>query len=250
MTVLIFDVDGTIAETEEVHRRAFNEIFREQGIAWEWDRALYGKLLAVTGGKERLRHYIEAYDPPRGDVWRARVNDLHAMKTRRYCDLIDAGAAKLRPGVKRLIAEARARSLPLALATTTSLANVEALFRSTFGAKHDELFAFVGAGDMVGAKKPAPDIYRLVLDELGAAPEAAVALEDSHNGLAAATGAGLKTIITPSTYTAAEDFSGALAVVSDFGEPDAPYRHIAGAGGDDTMANLETIERWRRTERG
>lgn len=248
--ILIFDVDGTIAETEEVHRRAFNDTFAAQGIPWRWDGPLYGELLAVTGGKERLRHYIDAHDPPTGRDWRARVNELHALKTRRYCDLIDAGAAALRPGVRRLIGEALSRGAPLALATTTSLDNVEALFRSALGAKLGDLFAFVGAGDMVSAKKPAPDIYRLVLGELGAAPEAAVALEDSYNGLAAATGAGLKTIITPSTYTAADDFSGALAVISDFGEPDAPYRHLAGAGGDDTMASLETIERWTRTGRG
>lgn len=247
--ILIFDVDGTIAETEEVHRRAFNDTFAAQGIPWHWDRPLYGELLAVTGGKERLRHYIETHDPHGGRDLLARVSELHAMKTRRYCDLIDAGAAEIRPGVKRLIGEARARGAPLALATTTSLDNVEALFRATFGAKLGEIFAFVGAGDMVSAKKPAPDIYRLVLDALGVAPMGAVALEDSYNGLAAATGAGLKTIITPSTYTAADDFSGALAVISDFGEPDAPYRHLAGAGGGDAMASLETIERWMRTER-
>jgi HAD superfamily hydrolase (TIGR01509 family) len=248
--VLIFDVDGTIAETEEVHRRAFNETFAAEGLPWVWDRSLYAELLKITGGKERLRHYIAAYDPPEGARVADRVAELHARKTRRYCELIDAGEVAPRPGVRRLIGEALSRGAPLALATTTSLDNVEALFRSTFGAKLGELFAFVGAGDMVGAKKPAADIYRLVLDELGAAPEAAVALEDSQNGLAAATGAGLKTIITPSTYTAAEDFSGALAVISDFGEPDAPYRHLSGAGGDDTMVSLETIERWRGTEGG
>lgn len=244
MLTLIFDVDGTIAETEEIHRRAFNETFAAAGLPWRWDRAFYKGLLGITGGKERLRHFIDVHAPPQGNAWRDRIADLHAMKTQRYCALIDAGEAVLRPGVRRLIAEAVRSGARPALATTTSLPNVEALFRAAFGAGLGELFAVVGAGDMVAAKKPAPDIYRLVLDRLGVEPLEAVALEDSRNGLKAAAGAGLPAVITPSTYTMDEDFSGALAVVSDFGEPDAPYTHLAGAGAGERMVSLDAIHRW------
>jgi HAD superfamily hydrolase (TIGR01509 family) len=244
MLNLIFDVDGTIAETEEVHRRAFNETFAAAGLPWRWDRVFYKGLLDITGGKERLRHFIDTHAPPQGDVWRDRVADLHARKTERYCALIDAGEAAIRPGVRRLIAEAQQSGARLALATTTSLPNVEALFRAAFGVRLDELFAVIGAGDMVAAKKPAPDIYRFVVERLGVHPSEAIALEDSYNGLKAAMGAGLATVITSSTYTMDDDFSGALAVVSDFGEPDAPYRHLAGAGAGDRMVSLDTLQTW------
>ncbi len=237
---LIFDVDGTLSETEDCHRRAFNETFAAFGLDWHWDRARYRRLLDVTGGKERIAHFIATHDPPGG----AAIAELHAAKTARYVELIAAGAAALRPGVRRLIAEARTAGVPVAIATTTSLLNVEALVRTTLGPDSLDWFAAIGAGDMVAHKKPAPDVYQLVLDRLGLPGGACVAIEDSENGLASARAAGLATVVTPSVYTDDQRFDGALAVVSDLGEPGRPFRPIAGAATAPGVVTLEVLAGW------
>ena len=158
--------------------------------------------------------------------------------------MIDGGAAELRPGVACLLGEALRSGVPVAIATTTSLPNVEALLRATLGVDGPAVFTVIGAGDVVPAKKPAPDIYAYVLEKLGLPPKACLAIEDSTIGLRAAHAAGIATIVTPSLYTDKEDFSGALAVVSDLGEPGAPYRHLAGAGASDTMVTIDSLARW------
>lgn len=241
---LIFDVDGTLAETEELHRQAFNETFAAFGLPWFWDRALYRNLLGVAGGKERLRHYLDAHDPPAAAAAAGRIAALHAAKTARYAALVEAGAAPLRTGVGRLINEARQQGIALAIATTTSLANVEALLRATLGQDGLAAFAVIGAGDMVAAKKPAPDVYRLVLARLALPAGRCVAFEDSAIGLAAARGAGVPTVVTPSVYTDDQLFQGALAVVSHLGTPGDPYLHRAGAGAADGMVTPAALARW------
>lgn len=241
---LIFDIDGTYSETEETHREAFNQTFAEYGLPWSWDQPMYKKLLEVTGGKERMRHFVETFDPDGGERAVPLIPEIHAAKTKRYTAMIDAGAAQPRPGIKRLIAEAKEAGWPVAIATTTSLPNVESLIVSTLGPDGMAVFDAIGAGDVIPNKKPAPDIYNLVLDELKISPEDAIAFEDSINGVRSATGAGLRTIVTPSMYTDDQDFAGAFAVMSDLGEPGAPYRHIAGAGADDGIVTLEAISRW------
>jgi beta-phosphoglucomutase-like phosphatase (HAD superfamily) len=244
VAALIFDVDGTLSETEEVHRQAFNDTFADAGLPWHWDVGLYRALLDVAGGKERLAHFIATRHG--GDPTLAgRIAELHAAKTARYAALVEDGAARLRPGVARLMAEAHRHGVKLAIATTTSLPNVEALLRTTLGPDGPAAFAVIGAGDMVPAKKPAPDIYRLVLEALALPASACVAFEDSANGFLAAQGAGVAAIVTPSLYTDDHTFPGALAVVSDLGEPGAPYRHHAGAGAGDGLVTLEAIARWR-----
>ncbi|MFC0242170.1 HAD-IA family hydrolase [Rhodopseudomonas telluris] len=239
---LIFDVDGTLAETEELHRQAFNETFAAEALPWHWDKAAYRRLLDVAGGKERIAHFL-ASAPAGAERASGRIAELHAAKTQRYTALAGAGAP-LRSGVARLIREARQAGVRLAIATTTSLPNVEALLGAAFGAEAMALFDVVGAGDVVPAKKPAPDIYAHVLERLALPAAACVAFEDSTNGLKAARGAGLATIVTPGIYTEGDDFSGALAVLSDLGEKDAPYRHLAGAGAGDTMVTLDALGRW------
>lgn len=240
---LIFDVDGTLAETEELHRQAFNETFAAEQLPWHWDKAAYRRLLDVAGGKERIAHFLTS-GPDGAERAAGRIAELHAAKTQRYTALAAVGAP-LRPGVARLIRDARRAGVRLAIATTTSLPNVEALLGAAFGADALALFDVVGAGDVVPAKKPAPDIYNYVLDQLALPAAACVAFEDSTNGLKAALGAGLATIVTPGIYTEGDDFSGALAVLSDLGEPDAPYRHRAGAGGGDDLVTLDALGRWR-----
>ncbi len=241
---LIFDIDGTFSETEETHREAFNRTFADYGLPWVWDRPLYKKLLEVTGGKERMRHFVERFEPEGGERALPLIPEIHAAKTERYTAMIDAGAARLRPGVQRLIDEAKTGGSLVGIATTTSLPNVESLIMATLGSNGMKLFDAIGAGDVVKRKKPARDIYNFVLAELGIGPEEAIAFEDSVNGLRSASGAGLRSVITPSIYTDDQDFTGALAVMSDLGEPGRPYRHIAGAGEEDRMVTPLAIEKW------
>ncbi|MFT4278067.1 MAG: HAD family hydrolase [Rhodopseudomonas sp.] len=243
-SALIFDVDGTLAETEELHRQAFNAAFADDGLPWHWDAPLYRRLLDVAGGKERIAHFLQS-GPEGAERAADRIPQLHRAKTDRYTALVAAGAA-LRPGVARLIHEAKAAGIKLAIATTTSLPNVEALLQSALGPDAMTWFDAIGAGDMVPAKKPAPDVYLHVLELLKLPAADCIAFEDSTNGLRAARAAGLPTIVTPGIYTEGDDFAGALAVLSDLGEPDAPYRHLAGAGADDRLVTLEALARWCR----
>jgi HAD superfamily hydrolase (TIGR01509 family) len=221
LKALIFDVDGTLADTElDGHRPAFNAAFEEAALAWHWDVDLYGELLAVTGGKERMRFYAERYDPdflaqPDADEI---IKNLHVAKTRHYVARLEAGRIPLRPGVARLIADARAAGLRLAVATTTTPENVTTLLRTSLAPDAADWFEVIGAGDIVPKKKPAPDIYHWVLDRLGLPPEACVAIEDSANGLKSAVAARLPTLITRSMYTENDDFSGSLAVLPDLAQ--------------------------------
>lgn len=213
---LIFDVDGTLAETErDGHRPAFNAAFAECGLDWHWDEVLYGELLAITGGKERMRHYAERYAPDiaaRPDL-DALIKQVHAAKTAHYVRLVGEGRLPLRPGVAELIAEARAAGIRLAIATTTSPENVTALLDASLAPGSSDWFAVIGAGDVVAAKKPAPDIYRWVLDRLALPASACLAIEDSENGLRAALDAGLRCLVTVGEYTRGQGFSGATAML-------------------------------------
>ncbi len=221
LRALIFDVDGTLAETEQDgHLPAFNAAFAGAGLDWAWPADLYGRLLSVTGGKERIRHYAERHHPAALEQpgFDALVRQLHAAKTRDYVARVEAGRIPLRPGIARLIDEAEAAGLLLAIATTTTPENVTALLDATLGAGAAGRFAVIGAGDCVPAKKPAPDIYLWVLERLGLPAADCLALEDSANGLRAALAAGIPTVVTESAYTRGEDFSGALAVLPDLAE--------------------------------
>lgn len=212
---VIFDVDGTLSETEETHRRAFNRAFSEAGLDWHWDTALYDELLAVTGGKERIRHYLTSrgIDSPGGDDRDAFIRALHANKTRIYTEMVASGDVDLRPGVGQLIEDARQREFRLAIATTTTPANVDALLSVTLGGS--ETFEVICAGDSVPRKKPAPDVYELALERLALPPTSCVAIEDSRNGLLSAVAAGIPTVITPGIYTRGQNFDEAAMVIDD-----------------------------------
>ena len=208
---LIFDVDGTLAETEEVHRQAFNGAFAAAGLDWEWGRARYAALLAVTGGKERIRAWAKEIGVTMDD---AAVRALHEDKTERYNRAVSDGALVLRPGVRALIDAARAGGTRLAVATTTSRPNVDSLVEATFGEPSTAVFEVIACGDEVPVKKPDPAVYLLALDRLGLTADRAVALEDSFNGVRAALAADLPCIATPSAYTAGDDLSGAAVVAT------------------------------------
>lgn len=226
LQALIFDVDGTLADTERWgHRIAFNQAFRDAGLNWVWDESLYGELLAVTGGKERLRHFIDAYHPelPSGETELGGfIENLQAIKTRHYTALVRRGEIPARPGVRRLLQEAREAGLRLAIATTTTPENVDGLLSGSFAPDAPRWFDVIGAGDIVPCKKPAPDIYHHVLAKLGLEAQNCLAFEDSENGLRSARGAGIPTLVTVTDYTADQDFSGALAVLNHLGEPEQP----------------------------
>lgn len=216
VSALIFDVDGTLAETEEAHRRAFNETFASRGIDWDWSQEDYRELLKTTGGKERMaRHRDEVgFGPSDGEI-----ADLHKLKTARYVEIIASGEVPLRPGVAELIEAARMAGLPLAIATTTNRPNVDALIRATMNAEPGSIFEAIAAGDEVKAKKPAPDVFALALSRLDLPAEACIAFEDSEMGLRSAQGAGLRVVLTPSAYTDGGDFSSADWIIPDLSHP-------------------------------
>ena len=243
LQALIFDVDGTLADTESAHRAAFNAAFAEAGLDWHWSEALYARLLDVAGGKERIAHYWRSVDPLHAARSGETINRIHAIKTRLYEAKVSGGRLPLRPGIVRLIAEAARAGLPMAIATTTTPANVDALLREPLGRNWRRLFAAVCDAGATQRKKPAPDVYFAALHALGLPGYACIAFEDSENGLAAASAAGIPAIVTPTACTALHSFSDALLVLPHLGDPAHPLeRRIPGA--DHRWVDLAALARW------
>ncbi|MDQ6950587.1 MAG: HAD-IA family hydrolase [Mariprofundales bacterium] len=216
---VLFDVDGTLADTErDGHRVAFNMAFEAAGLVRRWGVATYGELLAVTGGKERIRRDISLGKMPGMDD--DQIAELHAAKTVFYQQLIADGAIPLRPGVMRLLEECYAAGITLGISTTTTPAALDALIRHVMGAEWFDRFAVLAAGDIVPAKKPAPDIYNYAIGRLGVDPQTTLAVEDSANGLRSAQTAGLACLVTVNGYTRNHSFDGADLLLADLGEPD------------------------------
>lgn len=224
LEALIFDVDGTLADTEEAHRVAFNLAFQHSRIGWDWTPELYRELLKVPGGKERMAHYIDTLGcgPAERHRLLALVPGLHADKTRFYTAFVADGAVPLRNGVERLMNEALDAGCKLAIASTTTAANVDALLNATLGAGGLDMFSTIACGDQVRAKKPAPDIYLLAMRTLEMLPEHAIAFEDSAHGLRSALRAGLRTVVTPTFWTEGDDFSEASLCLPHLGDPTDP----------------------------
>ena len=224
LNALIFDVDGTLADTESVHLAAFNHAFAQEGLDWHWDVPLYTRLLEVSGGKERLLHYWRMVQPGLKEVDGGAVRDtvarLHEIKTATYEQAISAGAVALRPGVLTLMQAALNQGLQLAIATTTSPVNIAALLRTAIGPDWRSHFLAIGDASNAPLKKPHPQVYLKVLADMRLDPAQCVAFEDSANGLQSATAAGLATVITPTSYTAQHDFGAALRVLPDLSQLD------------------------------
>lgn len=212
---LLWDVDGTLAETErDGHRLAFNDAFAAMGLGWGWDVARYGELLRVTGGRERILADLPAHAdaPPTAAEREALARELHRRKNIAYERRLAEGAISLRPGVRELLEEAAARRLRMAIVTTTSRANVTALLRHALGTTARPLFEAAICGEDVVAKKPDPEAYTLALQRLGLPPLATLAIEDSPAGVAAARAADVPVIVTRSAYFEADTVEGVLAV--------------------------------------
>ena len=226
---LIFDCDGVLVDTErDGHRVGFNRAFAQMGIDAEWDVALYGKLLLVAGGKERMRAYFDEYGwPGRADTDGAKdelIVKLHKLKTEITAGLVAEGGLPLRPGISRIVDEAIAAGVRLGVCTTSNPKFIDAVL-DLFGSERKAKFEFVHAGDVVSRKKPDPEIYELAKQSLGLPEHECMVIEDSRNGLLAAMGAGLPTLVTTSTYTVDEDFTGAVKVVPELGdEPNVNVR--------------------------
>jgi len=222
LQALIFDVDGTLADTERVHLAAFNHAFKEMGMDWVWDEALYTDLLEISGGKERILHYWQQVNPDvkalNAQALTDRIGRIHELKTAAYENAVNQGEVNLRPGVLKLMDEALAAGLQLAIATTTSPVNIASLLRHAIGPDWRLNFTAIGDASTAPIKKPHPQVYLQMLDALQLPAAQCLAFEDSSNGLRSATAAGLATIVTPNAFTAHHDFSGALKVVPDLSQ--------------------------------
>ena len=236
LRALLFDLDGTLADTERLgHRPAYNRAFRKLGLSFRWGPKLYRKLLRKAGGQERLLHYLERYEPELGEHRSAVEADpqgwtqqVHALKSRYFRRLVKHGRVPLRPGVARLMAEARGAGLRLAIVTSASRATLKPILRHSLGAGLVEQFDVLVCGEDVEHKKPAPDLYLLALARLDLAPRECVAIEDSELGVAAAVAAGIATVVTTNANTAHEDFDHAQLVVDTLGELEAPCAVLHG----------------------
>ncbi len=246
LKALIFDVDGTLADTErDGHRVAFNLAFADAGLDWNWTVDIYADLLTVTGGKERIRYFLDKYQAPLPDVddLAGYIADLHKAKTAHYTALLGKGDIPLRPGVESLLQEARTQGLRLAIATTTTPENVTALLENTLGRESIDWFEVIAAGDIVPAKKPAPDIYIWALEKMKLSPEEVIAFEDSENGLISVRDANIrKVVITINDYTRDHDFSGATVVLDQLGDVSHPAQVLAGKALNESMVTLDFIK--------
>jgi HAD superfamily hydrolase (TIGR01509 family) len=243
--VLIFDVDGTLAETErDGHRVAFNRAFQEFGLPWHWPVGLYGQLLRVAGGKERIGYYIDRYQP-RFECDRNLADliaDLHRAKSDHFKALLATDVIPLRPGVRRLLAEARQHQVRLAIATTSAKDNVIPLLERLLAPEAPTWFEVIAAGDRVAAKKPAPDIYNLVVEMMGVDRDRCLVIEDSQQGLEAALAAGLTTVVTVNDYTREHSLKGAKLVINHLGEPSLPFEVLQGDTGYAYYFSLELAQ--------
>lgn len=244
LSTLIFDVDGTLAETErDGHRIAFNRAFKAAKLDWEWNVSLYGKLIEVAGGKERIDFYIREYQPhfqppiPLNEF----IAQLHQSKTQYYQEVLTQNPIPLRPGVKRLLKEAKANGIRLAIASTAAYPNVIALLENSLNLDAVSWFEIIAAGDIVPQKKPAPDIYYYVLEKMQISPAECIVFEDSQQGLLAASQAGLKTVVTVNEYTKNQDLTGATLVLNHLGEPDLPFTVITGDTHGKTYLDLDLL---------
>ena len=247
LEVILWDVDGTLAETErDGHLVAFNTAFEELDVPWHWSEQRYGELLRVAGGFERLLFDMESQPlaPVELEERGALARRIHALKNRRYVELVSSGSLPLRAGVRELFDNCVIEGLRMAIVTTTSHSNVQALLVAQVGADWESRFAAVVCAEDAPVKKPDPQAYRLVLERLHLRAEQTVAIEDSAMGLAAATAAGIPVVITRSRYFPDDPVPGALAVGPSLGTREGWFPVLDGKPG---RVGLSDIRHWHET---
>jgi HAD superfamily hydrolase (TIGR01509 family) len=256
--VLLYDCDGVLGDTEEHgHLPAFNRMWREFDVPWQWSVEEYGRKLAIGGGKERMASLFEDEDflavvphPGSAEAVGQIVSAWHRRKSAIYEEMIVSGQVPARPGVSRLAGEALEAGWLLGVCSTSKRESVLAVLGHTMGEAMAARFSLIIAGDEVKAKKPAPDIYELAAEKLGVSRDECVVIEDSRNGLVAADRAGMRCLVTVSGYTRDEGFAEAALVVTSLGDPDGERCEVlanpAGAKVTSfvTVENLDEILRW------
>ncbi|NKB38173.1 MAG: HAD-IA family hydrolase [Gammaproteobacteria bacterium] len=243
LKAIIFDMDGTLADTEGIHRLAFNQAFSEFELDWFWSVEEYKQQLSVSGGKERIRLNLEQLQTSvmnTDEIWQLTLA-VHKRKSDIYRDMLVAGDIQLRRGVKRLLDDAMKNDITLAIATSSCFSNVKTLLQNALGEDALELFSVIVTSDLVTEKKPSPAVYDFALRELGLPAENCIALEDTSNGNRAALAANLKTIITTHIYTNDDDFSGASLVLGHLGDQNAPFTVKAGNAYDKDLVDVELL---------
>ena len=213
---MIFDFDGTLADTEEVHREAFNSAFSKKKLKWHWNKYVYKKLLQVAGGKERIKVFNEGLSSKSNQISSEDIEEVYFQKTKLFLQSVSQGCLRLRPGIREILEKAKNNKKKLAIATSTNMDNVTALIRSCLGDRPENIFSFISTGDMVENKKPSPDLYNLVLAELALMPNECLAFEDSRLGLISAKRANLGTIVSPSYYNIGDTFEEADFLLKSF----------------------------------
>lgn len=250
LKAILFDVDGTLADTEALgHRPAYNRAFRKMGLDCRWGPKLYRKLLKQPGGRERLKHYFQEYQPALGehaaqanadfDGW---ISQLHELKSHYFKRYMRGGRVPLRAGIARLMREAHESGVKLAIVTNASLKTLKPVLQYSVGPELAAEVSVIASGEEVKNKKPAPDLYQLAMQRLGFNPSECVALEDSEMGLEAASAAGVAVVVTINSDTAAQDFTEAALVVSSLGEPGAPTTVIKGQLAEYGWVTIRTLK--------
>ncbi len=230
LSAVFFDVDGTIAETEELHRRSFNESFKEFNLDWFWDKPIYKELINIGGGKERIEYHMKRAWPEMLEYKNLSkyIDSIHKVKNEIYEDYINESKIDFRPGVLRLIEELKKNYIKIALVSSSSEINVNNLLKKGLKIKPKDYFDLIAHGDLTKNKKPSPEIYEWTLEKLKLSPQSCIAIEDSPRGLESALAANIKVIITPSDLTQDEKFEGAELVISNLGEKSSPCKMISG----------------------
>lgn len=244
LKAIILDVDGTLADTEEIHRQAFNRAFKEFELDWNWTPKIYEELLAISGGRERITYYgADLIDEFRSrDKFAHYVRDVHRLKTKIYRELLHDGEIPLRPGVERLLDEVRESGLTLAIATSSTFINLKTLLDRNLPQDWMSWFSEIATCDTVREKKPSPAVYNSVLGALKLDPTRAIAIEDTANGCVAATSARLTTVITTHFFTRYHHFPAASLVVDNLGEHNQPFILISGDNSDRNIVDLALLE--------
>ena len=245
LNAILFDVGGTIAESEEIHRVSFNEAFKEFGLNWYWDEAIYRELVFIGGGKERIKHYITRAWPEmlKQKNLTKYIESVHKIKGQIYEEFLNDSQLKARPGIIRLLKELKNEKIRLAIVSDTTEENLINLFKKGLGINPIEWFEILAHGGCTIQKKPSPDIYLWTLERLKLPPESCLAIEDAPRGVDSAIDAGLKVLVTPSIYTLEEKFEKSSLLLSHLGEPEEPFNVIKGDAFGHSFVDLDLLKK-------